>query len=97
MLYNQEVAVKLKHLMGCMESIQAALEKYKDDSLTSSFELATEQIQLQRQLDDIEAKERSLISDIKVKTAESVAIKSVLAVRTGLQLRNESELRALKR
>lgn len=97
-LSNQEVAGRLKHLQGCMESLQTALVKFEGGALTASYELTAEQIGLQRQLDEVEAKVRSLQSEIKAKTANIVAIKSVLVEKFTLraELCEESELKELK-
>lgn len=93
------MAGRLKDLQGCIESLQTAMVKFKDGALTSSYELTAEQILLQRQLDEIEAKDRSIKSDIKAKTAKMVALKFVLLEKTTLKLKlsDKSELKALQR
>lgn len=99
LLHNQEVAGRLKHLQGCIESLQTALVKFKDGALTSSYELNVEQNALQRQLDEIEATDRALKSDIKTKTANKLALKSVLSEKIILKdkLCDYSELKTLKK
>lgn len=99
LMHNQEVAGRLKHLQGCIESIETALVKFKDGALTSSYDLAAEQVLLQRQLDEIESNNRSLKSDIKAKTTNMAAVKSALIEKTALKekLYDESELKALQR
>lgn len=99
LLNNQEVAFRLKHLQGCIESLRVALVKFTDGTLTSSYELTDEQFELQRQLDDIESKSQCLASDLKAKTANREALKTVLSEKTKYktELSDESTFKNLER
>lgn len=95
LLHNQEVAGRLKHLHGCIESLQAAYNKFKDGALTSSYDLTVEQNVLQRQLEEIEVTCRALQSDIKTKTAaKSVLKEKILLLKD--KLCDNTELKTLK-